>query len=61
MLTGLGLAGVGCVVADDCEREKGDDRVRIVDREAGIDNMAMKTGRRSLRNFGCGCLVLLPL
>lgn len=61
VLTGLGLAAVGVVVGDDCEREKDDDRVRIVDCEARIDNMAMKNGRRSLRNFGCGCLVWLPL
>jgi len=55
------LAGVGGVVGDDCEMGKGDDCERVVDCEARIDDMAMKNGRRSLRNSGCGCLVLLPL
>jgi hypothetical protein len=57
----LGFAGIGVVVGDDFEREKGDGRVRIADCEARIDNMAMKSERRSLRRFGCGCLVWLPL
>ena len=60
-MTGSGLAGVGGVVGDDCEMGKGDDCERVVDCEARIDDMAMKNGRRSLRNSGCGCLVLLPL
>lgn len=61
MLTGSGLAGVEVVVGHDCEWEKDDDGLRIVDCEAGIGDVAMKNGRRSLRNSGCECLVWLPL